>query len=118
MRFATFAAFMLPLAALAAPTPSPLDLARDQFEKSLKLTGDDIKMAIQQVGEFDGDATLVTVFQSVQLVATNVGFGAQAASRIRDALTNQHDVSPAEYVDSLCVYTIVKNELTRRFRSS
>ena len=112
MRFTTFAAFMLPLAALAAPTTSKRDQARQQFLTSLKSTGEDINMVIQQLVDFQSDPVVVLVLQTVQLVDTHFGFGAQASSRISDALQSHDDPSDAEYVDSFCAYTIAKNELT------
>ena len=122
MRFATFVAFVLPLAALAAPTPTPqwdqLDAARKEFAEALHTAGNAINMTIHQLSDFQDAPVLVHVLQTVQLVNTNFGFGVQAASRIFDALQSQNVPCDAEYVDSLCAYTIVKNELTRRFCSS
>ena len=124
MRFATFAAFMLPLAALAAPIPTPqppqwdqLDAARKEFADALGITGNAIDLAIHQLSDFQDVPALKIIFQTAQLANTNFGFGAQAASRIATAIQNHYTPSDAEYVDSLCEYTILENELTRRFCS-
>ena len=117
MRFATFVAFMLPLAALAAPTPTPSRSdSFDKFNQAYYETDTALKATIDQLN--NGDLTLnghrQATLSDSQLADTYLESAHQMAVRIYDNTST--DLS-TEYVNSLCAYTVGKNESTRRFCS-
>ena len=128
MRFTTFAAFMLPLAALAAPTPTPpqpdsvadvlaqLEAARSDFSNSIVVTSAAINATIDQLSG-SSNAAEQAILEGVQFANTNVGFAFQAATRIAIALQTNNTVLDSEYEDNLFAYMTDKNELTRLFVS-
>ena len=114
MRFATFAAFMLPLAALAAPV-TVSDLAK--ISDPLGRTSVEVESVISQLLDHKDSPDLLRALQTAQLANTHVFFGTRALVKIINANADNGTLSDAEYVDSLCVYMIVQMELTRRFCS-
>ena len=117
MRFATFVTFMLPLAAFAAPTPLipfGLDLcaqfrdARDQLENGFGTTIRSLATVVAQIGASANSQELAVV-QGVK----------DAQSEILNSFTSDGaaPLKKARYVNSLCAYTMVKNELIWRFCS-
>ena len=109
MRFAIFAAFMLPLAALAAPITSS-DLIK--ISNPLTRTSVEVESVVRQLFGHTKNSPL-RALETAQLANATVFFGIVAMRRIFQA----NVISDNEYVDSLCAYTIVKNELTRLFCS-
>ena len=111
MHFATFVAFMLPLAALAAPplTPRQSSVGFSAY----KLAYLDAVSAISAVvDQLNGGATTLTLnghretyIQSFRTANISVNFGFNATSRLDEGVSTNVDV---EYVDSLCTYTMVK----------
>ena len=114
MRFATFAAFMLPLAALAAPV-TVSDFAK--ISDPLGRTSVEVESVISQLLDHKDSPDLLRALQTAQLANTHVFFGTRALVKIINANADNGTLSDAEYVDSLCVYMIVQMELTRRFCS-
>ena len=111
MRFSIIAAFILPLAALAAPTPTPnpVDVARAQFADAITST----------IGSVNATITLLKVTSKQPIVREDVREDAlgkacqaskklelafEAADRIAIALKAKEQPAESEYVDNLCVY--------------
>ena len=120
MRFSTFAAFMLPLAALAAPTSTPpkpdsaadvlakLEAARSDFGNSIIAASAAINATIDQLCG-SSNAVEQAILKGVQFANTNVGFAFQAGTRIAIALQTNGTPLDSEYEDNLYAYTMVKN---------
>ena len=118
MRFATFVTFMLPLAAFAAPTPSALDNlddlcailkdAPDQLGNSFGTTIRSLAVVVAQIGASDNSQELAVV-QDVK----------DAENELLNSFTSvgTAPIDGTRYVNSLCAYTMVKNELIWRFCS-
>ena len=113
MRFATFAAFMLPLAALAEPISFS---SLSKIATPLNATSDHVESVIKQLLGHTENSPL-RALETAQLASTTVLFGNGALKRMLFPDVGPAAPSDREYVDSLCAYTIVKNELTRRFCS-
>jgi hypothetical protein len=101
MRFSTFAIFMLPLAALAAPTPPPsiqaqVDKARELFTAALVETSGGINATIAL-------ATAIPqpdVLEEANRGNEKLGLAFNAALRIQAAVMKGVVPSDAEYVDN------------------
>ena len=119
MRLTTFVALMLPLAALAASTPTPpqpdsADTLGSRFVQAAEGTLSAINATINQLNASTNRQERAVlhrvqdankVFQIAVLAATNL------------SSLNSTNPREAEYVDSFCAYMMVKNKLTRHFCS-
>ena len=125
MRFTTFVGFMLPLAALAASTsPQPdsadadmlkqLGEAQGRFTAAFIYTSTATNATIDQLSTSQNDLERA-ILDEVQ-AATEVFEIAVLATANIVSLNDQAALG-FEYVDSLCAYTMVNNELMRRFCS-
>ena len=108
MRFTTFAAFILPLAALAVPTPAPpqpdsvlaqLEAARVQFANGLAVSSAAINATIDQLSGSSNSAEQA-VLEGVQFANTNLGFTLQAARRANAAAQANSPDLESEYEDN------------------
>ena len=129
MRFATFAAFMLPLAALAAPTPTPRQLgsadvdmlkqlteAHDRFTAAFIDTSSATNSTIDHLSASQNELERA-ILDEVQAATGVFGIAVLATANLFDPHQDGQAFLKFEYVDSICAYTMVKNELTRRFCS-
>ena len=112
MRFAAFVAFMLPLAALAAPPqPDSADTLNERFGQAITETLSAITATIDQLS-----ASKTHQERAVLHRAQDANKVFQTALLAGFNILNLNGTTPreSEYVDSLCAYTMVKNEITRR----
>ena len=112
MRFATSVAFMLPLAAFAAPIDldpcSDLREARGQLGNGFAFSIRFLATVVAQIGASDNSQELAVV-QGVK----------DAQSELLNSFPSDGTATfdRAQYVNTLCAYTMVKNELIWRFCS-
>ena len=115
MRFATFVAFMLPLAAFADSIPSipfnsdlcpELQNAVSQFSNAFASTTGSLASVVSQLSVSNSGRELLQFVPDPSSNLTRFTFGPGGGPS-----------NTARYVNILCAYTMVKNELIRRFCS-
>ena len=122
MRFATLFAFMLSLAALAAATsyPRPFDStftdAIDRFITASVDANSSISIIYDDFGASQGSQERA-LYDDVRVVSSVCQIALRAVASIYTTVQSNNTILETEYVGGLCVYTMVKNELTRRFCS-
>ena len=106
---------MLPLAALAAPTPRQSD-SFDEYDQAYSETDSALQATIDQLSNvgLTLNGHRQADLDGFKLAEAYLEIAHQAAVRIHENTST--DLS-SEYVDSLCAYTMVKNELTQFFCS-
>jgi len=110
MRLSIIAAFILPLAALAAPAPAPTQLfdARAQFTTGIFVTSAGVNATLGLLNEKSSlpirEAVRQTVFDQVNKALFKLVIGVDAASKVEGAIEKKQPPKDAEYVDNLRVY--------------
>ena len=122
MRFATFVAFMLPLAALAVPTPIPRQFnttftdAINRLNTAAEDASSSISVMLYDLGASQNSQEQ-TFYDGLQVASLNSQIAVKAVISIYDTVKSNNTFLDTEYVVGLYVYTMVKNELIRRFCS-
>lgn len=119
MRFAIFVAFLLPFAGAVAALPNPVD-SWAAFSQAYVLTNIALQSTIDQlhggrISQLPSDQEQQYLAGKFQEADDVLGSAHQATLNIFYAYEANTAPSENEYVDGLCAYTMVKNELTRSF---